>query len=50
MKYNIFFSNYGLRPHLGLQNVILGSPTNWLDKSDIKVFAIFSRILKVGLQ
>ena len=26
----------------------LGPETNWLDKSDIKVFVIFTRKLKVG--
>jgi len=28
----------------------MGQATNWLDKSDIKVFANFVRKLKVGLQ
>ena len=44
------FSNHLSRPQVGLRNAILGSRTNWLDKSDIKLFVIFTRKLKVGLQ
>jgi len=34
----------------GSRNVILASQTNWLDKSDLKGFVIFTKKLKVGLQ
>ena len=35
---------------LELRSVILGCETNWLDKSDLKVFFNLTRKLKVGLQ
>ena len=44
------FSNYGSSPHLRSRKVNLGSRTNWLVKSDLKVFELISRKLKVGLQ
>jgi len=44
------FSNYGLRPQGRSRNEIWGWETNWLDKSDITIFAKFTRKLEVGLQ
>jgi len=42
--------DYGSHLDQGFSNYGTGRKTNWLDKASTKVFANFTRKLKVGLQ